>query len=88
MPRDVEEYTINELAFGAIKQLRRIADAIEVQNKMHKSFYDAKEKALEDKESGSKNPTANFLPKGTVIIGEEKGDVKKKSVKSKSGDKK
>jgi len=83
MPRDVEEYTINELAFGAIKQLRRIADAIEVQNKMHKSFYDAKEK-----ESGSKNPTANFLPKGTVIIGEEKGDVKKKSVKSKSGDKK
>lgn len=30
--KDIEEYTPNELAFGVIKQLRRLADAFERQN--------------------------------------------------------
>ncbi|MES3016225.1 MAG: hypothetical protein V4721_00540 [Bacteroidota bacterium] len=37
--KDIEQYTVNQLAIGVIKQLKRIADGIEAQNKLHTDAY-------------------------------------------------
>lgn len=88
MAKDVEEYSINELAVGAIKQLRRIADGIEAQNKMHQAYYDLRKNQEASGSKESEKIAISDEENGVKPIGLEGDKIPSLVAKVKAGSKK